>query len=90
MFGSSRHLSVGTFALVSLMVYGSISKLEAEFLQTKSVIVSTEIIQNNTNGSTIIDHVNLISYEDLMAFRVKVATSLAFWCGVIQVISFFI
>lgn len=85
-FGTSRHLSVGTFALVSLMVYGSISKLEAEFLQNKSIIITSEVISNATNESAIIDHINFISEEDLIAFRVKVATSLAFWCGVIQLL----
>lgn len=89
-FASSRHLSVGTFALVSLMVYGSVSKLEAEFLVSKRIIqdISFQAFQDAHNESFVLgknaNAGDYITESELMAFRVKVATGLAFWCGIIQ------
>lgn len=80
-FGTSRHLSVGTFAIVSLMIYSSISRLEVDFIGNNKVL---EVGRNSTESFP--DGTGYITEEQVMGFRLKVATSLCFWCGIIQVI----
>ena len=80
-WGTSRHLSVGTYALVSLMVYSTISQQEAIYLD--SLVSSPNPINMTDNNGSLIAELDPI--VDLMEFRIKVATSLCFWCGIIQV-----
>lgn len=80
-FGTSRHLSVGTFAIVSLMIYSSVSRLEVDFIGNNKVL---EVSMNSTEAFT--EGTGYITEEQVMEFRLKVATSLCFWCGIIQVI----
>ena len=84
---------MGTFALVSLMVYGTVNRLEADFLESKTMIFNTKTsdhgfnVSFNVNTSRInIDLTDYITEYQVMDFRVKVATALCFWCGIIQVI----
>lgn len=78
-FGSSRHLSVGTFALVSLMVYGSVSRVEGEFMIDKQLIL-------DPSNETLMEGVMYVTENELNEFRIRVATGLCFWCGIIQLI----
>ena len=82
---------MGTFALVSLMVYGSISKLEAEYLDGKTLIFDVKSIDSNISSNfnvslKAVDLVEFITEGQLKDFRLKIATALCFWCGVVQVI----
>ena len=77
LFGTSRHLSVGTFAIICIMIASTIDKLEEEL----GVGIITK--NNNTftiNGSNLTD-----SNDQLLHLRVRIATSLAFWTGIVQV-----
>ena len=77
LFGTSRHLSVGTFAIICIMIASTIDKLEEEL----GVGIITK--NNNTftiNGSNLTD-----STDQLLHLRVRIATSLAFWTGIVQV-----
>lgn len=80
LFGTSKHLSVGTYAVVSLMVYSTINRLELKYLETNEYLDFKKSIANTTDLDTQLDN------DHIMQFRLKVATSLAFWCGIIQVI----
>lgn len=73
---TSKHLSVGTYALVSLMVYSTISRIESEH----------SICSSNLNVSLHQNLTNLDSNDCKMRFKLDIATSLAFWCGIVQVI----
>lgn len=83
-FGTSRHLSVGTFAVISLMVYSSITKLEDEFLHANKLSINT---LNKSNESNFDSNTNQLPHDnsEIMLARVKIATALAFWCGIVQV-----
>ncbi|RNA41758.1 prestin [Brachionus plicatilis] len=70
-FGTSKHLSVGTFAVTSLIVYSTISRLETEYPE----LAFPNSFENSTSTE-----------GPSMEFKIKVATGLAFWCGVIQII----
>ncbi|XP_059505764.1 solute carrier family 26 member 6 isoform X2 [Stegostoma tigrinum] len=72
-FGTSRHVSVGSFAVLSVML-GTITERIAP---DEDFVISS---QNNTNGTVDID----IEARDLM--RVKAATMVTFLCGIFQVI----
>ncbi|GCB66684.1 hypothetical protein scyTo_0012046 [Scyliorhinus torazame] len=72
-FGTSRHVSVGSFAVLSVMV-GTITERMAP--DENFLIIS----QNDTNGTATID----IEARDLM--RVKAATMVTFLCGIFQIL----
>lgn len=61
------------------MVYSTISRLEGEYVDTEEYSNYRNNLANSSNQtvSDIDDHI--------MEFRLKVATSLAFWCGIVQV-----
>ncbi|XP_048462261.1 solute carrier family 26 member 6 [Rhincodon typus] len=71
-FGTSRHVSVGSFAVLSVML-GTITERIAP---DEDFVISS---QNNTNGTVDID----IEARDLM--RVKAATMVTFLCGIFQI-----
>jgi high affinity sulfate transporter 1 len=71
-FGTSRHLSVGTFAVTSLMVHSTILDYEHKYPLRKPIF-------NSTNGSS--------SYEDAVERqRVQIAITLSFFVGIVQII----
>ncbi|XP_078399370.1 solute carrier family 26 member 6 [Cetorhinus maximus] len=72
-FGTSRHVSVGSFAVLSVML-GTITERIAP--DDNFMIIS----QNDTNGTVVID----IVARDLM--RVKAATMVTFICGIFQIL----
>ncbi|XP_067861105.1 prestin [Heptranchias perlo] len=68
-FGTSRHVSIGTFAVISLMVGGVAVKLAPDEMFAVSSM-------NTTNSSE--------SHEARDAMRVKVAAATAFLSGILQ------
>lgn len=81
-------MKVGTYAVISLMVLSTIQRLELEYIETDAFTQFKQSLSNsnltlnnetNSNSNQIDDHI--------MKFRTKVSTSLAFWCGVVQVIT---
>lgn len=70
-FGTSRHISIGTFAVVSMMI-GGVAVRE----------VPDEIIPLDSNSTNITDVLEYYSARD--AKRVQVAVALAFLSGLIQ------
>ncbi|MBN3317376.1 S26A6 protein, partial [Atractosteus spatula] len=69
-FGTSRHISIGTFAVVSIMVGGV----------TERVAPDHDFLVNGTNGSGVID----IAARD--AQRVQVAAAATVLAGIFQVV----
>ncbi|KAJ8016331.1 hypothetical protein DPEC_G00006080 [Dallia pectoralis] len=69
-FGTSKHISVGTFAVTSLMV-GTVTQTLAPN--------SNYMTLNGTNGSAVIDTAAL-NYD-----RVRIASSLTVLCGIFQI-----
>ncbi|XP_067908121.1 solute carrier family 26 member 6-like isoform X2 [Heterodontus francisci] len=72
-FGTSRHVSVGSFAVVSVML-GTITERMAP---DENFVISP---QNDTNGTVVID----TEARDLM--RVKAAAMVTFICGIYQIL----
>nr|XP_030147468.3 prestin [Taeniopygia guttata]XP_032599555.2 prestin [Taeniopygia guttata]XP_041569693.1 prestin [Taeniopygia guttata] len=70
-FGTSKHISIGTFAVVSMMV-GSVAVRE----------VPDEIISLDSNSTNTTDVLEYYSARD--SKRVQVAVALAFLSGIIQ------
>ncbi|XP_063320106.1 solute carrier family 26 member 6 [Pelmatolapia mariae] len=69
-FGTSRHISIGTFAVISIMV-GSV---------TERLAPDSNFIVNGTNGTETVD----IDKRD--AYRVQVACSLTVLTGIFQIL----
>ncbi|XP_057219123.1 solute carrier family 26 member 6 [Triplophysa rosa] len=69
-FGTSRHISIGTFAVISIMI-GSVSERLAP---------DDYFIINGTNGSVIVDT------ESRDELRVKVAAATTLLCGIFQIL----
>ncbi|XP_068181076.1 solute carrier family 26 member 6-like [Antennarius striatus] len=69
-FGTSRHISIGTFAVISVMI-GSV---------TEELAPDSKFVINGTNGSEIID----IGARD--AYRVQIACSLTVLSGIFQIL----
>ena len=88
LFGTSKHLSVGTYAVISLMVYSVIQRLESEYLESNDYYLIFNLNSTNNNNNNNNNNTNIINNIDdhIMTFRIKVATSLAFWCGCVQII----
>jgi MFS superfamily sulfate permease-like transporter len=84
-FGTSRHLSVGTYAVTSLMVFSSISRLEEKYLiELKSSRNVTSIESVTSANETLL--IDTSAADDLESVKLRIATALAFWCGIFQVI----
>uniref|UniRef100_A0A8C1X198 Si:ch211-117c9.2 n=1 Tax=Cyprinus carpio TaxID=7962 RepID=A0A8C1X198_CYPCA len=69
-FGTSRHVSIGTFAVISIMI-GSVSERLAP---------DDHFLTNGTNGSVVMD----MEARDVQ--RVKVAAATTLLCGIFQVL----
>ena len=100
LFGTSRHLSVGTYAVISLMVYSCISKVEQKYsldsidsllMNNNSNLTAFNLYTNETirDGSMTRPFVSGgISNKDEDAnyqLKLRISSSLAFWCGAFQV-----
>ena len=75
-FGTSRHLAIGSYALVSLLTSSVVEKMvnNYEFNNTSQI---SSLLESN---STI--H---IEPDEIKIFKIKVAASLAFLVGLFQV-----
>ena len=108
MFGTSRHLSVGTYAVISLMVFSSISRLEQKYMllnlnntnaaadnESSSPLFLLDIYDSNNNASNETNNFRRIMLEldddknnrnnNNYELKLKISSSLAFWCGIFQV-----
>ena len=89
LFGTSRHLSVGTYAIISLMVLSTINKVEQKYTSAETVsqiyassdMNSTHfgLLENSTSDMSLTNS----NYE----LKLRISSSLAFWCGIFQVVS---
>jgi hypothetical protein len=75
-FGTSKHMSVGTFSVLSIMIYSSITKLETKFIDQQ-----IDILNNFNSTEQVIE----LSEDESYEIKLKIATALAFWCGILQV-----
>jgi MFS superfamily sulfate permease-like transporter len=87
-FGTSRHISIGTFAVVSLMVSDTLAKLEPKY--APPIGFNMTIYENNiaNNISNQVDVTYFLS-ENRETARVLIAMANAFWVGIFQIIMFF-
>uniref|UniRef100_A0A8C5G9M0 Solute carrier family 26 member 6-like n=1 Tax=Gouania willdenowi TaxID=441366 RepID=A0A8C5G9M0_GOUWI len=69
-FGTSRHISVGTFAVISIMI-GSV---------TERLAPDSDFIVNGTNGTGSVD------IDERDAYRVQIACSLTVLTGIFQIL----
>ena len=75
------------------MVYSTISRMEIEYLESPSYLALKNLQTNESNipssefhNSTVVQIKSAQEPDEhIMQFRVKVAASLAFWCGFVQV-----
>ncbi len=74
LFATSRHLAVGPFAIVSIMIYATVAKLETKYCDLA-------MIRLNVTNMSASD--NQLLLDDV---RLKIVTSLSLWCGVFQVL----
>lgn len=68
------------------MVYSTISRLESEYVESDAFLNYKKSLLNN-NFTLLNESTSLNSDHDdhIMNFRIRVSTSLAFWCGTVQV-----
>uniref|UniRef100_A0A3B5AY70 Solute carrier family 26 member 6-like n=1 Tax=Stegastes partitus TaxID=144197 RepID=A0A3B5AY70_9TELE len=69
-FGTSRHISIGTFAVISIMI-GSV---------TERLAPDSNFIVNGTNGTEI------VNLDERDAHRVQIACALTFLAGIFQIL----
>ena len=98
-FGTSRHLSVGTYAVISLMVYSAISRVEQKYaLEPVESVMRMNMNMNVTNLTLVeIEGINLSNFslnsiqnvnngdDANYQLKLRISSSLAFWCGIFQV-----
>ena len=84
LFGTSRHMSVGTFAVMSIMVYSTITNLEGKYMGLEQ---AQQSFNESAFSSDQADSTPSVDLETLMKVKLKIATALAFWGGIIQVCS---
>lgn len=80
-FCTSRHLTVGTFAIISIMILATITRLENKYFDIEMSKLNGTL---NHDDTTISQNVTVIDLN-MHDIRLKIATSLSFWCGIIQV-----
>ena len=78
LFGTSRHISPGTYAIISLMVYTQINKYEGKLFPCSKYI---------KNGTVNFTNPDFISNDPVVA-RVMISTVLSLSSGILLVIHF--
>jgi hypothetical protein len=92
-FTSSRHLSVGTVGAIAVMIYATIDELESKYIasalnqnnQLNSSFLTTESYTNSTSSPVFTDK----RFNNNNNIKLKIAVSLTFWSGIIQVRLFY-
>jgi hypothetical protein len=88
LFATSRHLSVGTFAIISIMVYSTIMRLENKYMNDdKEFFLKTNESYSDLNQTNYSS--NFMMNERVArreSVKLMIATSLSFWCGIVKVI----
>ncbi|XP_041952605.1 solute carrier family 26 member 6 [Alosa sapidissima] len=72
-FGTSRHISVGTFAVISIMIGSLVERLAPDANFNPNI---------TSNGSSVVE-VDVAARD---AYRVQIATALTLCCGLFQVV----
>lgn len=78
LFGTSRHLSMGTVAVLSLMIGNMLRKLEPTYVPPVGY------------NSTESNESNQFLSEDRVTAQIMIVMANAFWVGIIQILMFFL
>ena len=87
LLGTSRQLSIGTFAVISLMVADTIADLETKYVPPIGFNYTQYLDDIVHQKSNIINADNFLSL-DREKSRIMIMTANAFWIGVIQIVMF--
>jgi len=85
-FGTSKHISVGTFAVVSLMVANAITKVQDTYAPPVGFNFTANDIRR-ANNLSFIDTSKFLSNDNERA-RVLISMSQCFWVGVINLVMY--
>ena len=86
LFATSRHLSVGTFAIISIMVYSTIMRLENKYMNDYKDFFSKTNESYSDWNQTNSDFMMNEKAARRESVKIMIATSLSFWCGIVKVI----
>jgi sulfate anion transporter 6 len=88
-FGTSRQISIGTFAVISLMVAGTLSDLESKYVPPVGFNYTQYQynLENDLPNSVSAEHFLSMNRENA---RVMIMTAQKFWVGIIQLAMFFL
>lgn len=75
LFGSSKHLSLGTFSIIALIVANSVENGKGKFYE------------DSVLNDTLIDRSNFISNDPIEA-KIMIATAVSFTAGMLHVNDF--
>ena len=87
-FGTSRQISIGTLAVVSLMLSSSLSQLEIKYAPPDGFNRTLYEFNKANNQTQNVDASNFLSLDRNQA-KVLIVAAITFWVGVIQFIMFF-
>jgi MFS superfamily sulfate permease-like transporter len=95
--GTSRHLSIGSFAITSLMTFSCIQKLEGKYYPIQMETNSSASLNVTTTTSTTHMHLNPLYLssnpditQNIIESKVLISMSVTFMAGIIQVCVVFI
>ena len=84
--GTSRHLSIGSFAITSLMTYSCIERLEGKYYSNAPLNEdSSGLNYTFLNQTGVLSNPNFIS-EDPTEAKIMISMALTIMSGIIQVI----
>ncbi|KAK2163614.1 hypothetical protein LSH36_76g00078 [Paralvinella palmiformis] len=74
-FGRSRHVSIGTMALTSLILASSMSKVIPKFMADNDL----DLLQNSTNSSDLTTNLN----DPVVQEKIQIAMTISFMAGIL-------